>query len=228
MLALLLFAGALHIKLDDLRRQRLARVAALSTVGVGRLHRAWVGAMTLLRGSVGLGIHPTFINCLLFGRADFPNRFRSRGRSASLRYNRARRATWKSPFAGESLFQYERRRRRGGSSCCWGVAAQAARCQASRPRGPGCSSPKQSAGWSYGFGNSGLLGYRLLKTHRQLPGRSVSPRDRDGGYALASVSHISAPIAIARRGLLIGNHGRATAMSDLVRERSRHLLGAHR
>ncbi len=39
-----------------------------------------------------------------------------------------------------------------------------------------------------------------------------------GGYALAEVLHISAPIAIVVAGLLIGNHGRQFAMSEKTRE----------
>ena len=38
-----------------------------------------------------------------------------------------------------------------------------------------------------------------------------------GGYALAEVLHLSAPIAIVVAGLLIGNHGRSFAMSDKTR-----------
>lgn len=40
-----------------------------------------------------------------------------------------------------------------------------------------------------------------------------------GGYALAGALHLSAPIAIVVAGLLIGNQGRAFAMSDVTRER---------
>jgi len=39
-----------------------------------------------------------------------------------------------------------------------------------------------------------------------------------GGYSLAEVLHLSAPIAIVVAGLLIGNHGRVLAMSELTRE----------
>jgi CPA1 family monovalent cation:H+ antiporter len=39
-----------------------------------------------------------------------------------------------------------------------------------------------------------------------------------GGYALAELLHVSAPIMIVVAGLLIGNHGRAFAMSDETRE----------
>ena len=39
-----------------------------------------------------------------------------------------------------------------------------------------------------------------------------------GGYALAEILHLSAPIAIVVAGLLIGNHGRRLAMSQNTRE----------
>jgi CPA1 family monovalent cation:H+ antiporter len=39
-----------------------------------------------------------------------------------------------------------------------------------------------------------------------------------GGYALASVVHVSGPIAIVVAGLLIGNQGRAFAMSETTRK----------
>ncbi len=40
-----------------------------------------------------------------------------------------------------------------------------------------------------------------------------------GGYALADRIHTSGPIAIVVAGLLIGNHGRAFAMSENTRKR---------
>jgi CPA1 family monovalent cation:H+ antiporter len=38
-----------------------------------------------------------------------------------------------------------------------------------------------------------------------------------GGYALASTLHVSGPLAMVVAGLIIGNHGRALAMSDTTR-----------
>jgi CPA1 family monovalent cation:H+ antiporter len=39
-----------------------------------------------------------------------------------------------------------------------------------------------------------------------------------GGYSLAEWLHLSAPLAAVASGLVIGNHGRAHAMSEIVRE----------
>ena len=39
-----------------------------------------------------------------------------------------------------------------------------------------------------------------------------------GGYALAEALHFSAPIAVVVAGLMIGNHGRLLAMSEITRE----------
>lgn len=38
-----------------------------------------------------------------------------------------------------------------------------------------------------------------------------------GGYLLATKLHVSGPLAMVVTGLLIGNHGRETAMSDMTR-----------
>ena len=39
-----------------------------------------------------------------------------------------------------------------------------------------------------------------------------------GGYALANHLHTSGPLAIVAAGLVVGNHGRAYAMSEETRE----------
>ena len=46
-----------------------------------------------------------------------------------------------------------------------------------------------------------------------------------GGYTLAGFMHLSAPLAMVLAGMLIGNHGRRLAMSDITREHLDTLLG---
>ena len=70
MLGFLLFAGALHIKLEELARWRLT-IVLLATVGV-LLSTAIVASVVWLALSA-LGIETRFIDCLLFG-ADFSHR----------------------------------------------------------------------------------------------------------------------------------------------------------
>jgi len=64
MLSFLLFAGALHINLDDLRQQKWV-VLSLATVGVV-LSTFIVGALAWLIFN-GLGIDMPWLYCLLFG-----------------------------------------------------------------------------------------------------------------------------------------------------------------
>jgi CPA1 family monovalent cation:H+ antiporter len=66
----------------------------------------------------------------------------------------------------------------------------------------------------------GLLAYVLLKSVDSYPVEILlSLAVAAGGYALADALHVSAPIAVVVAGLLIGNHGRAFAMSPRTVER---------
>ncbi len=64
----------------------------------------------------------------------------------------------------------------------------------------------------------GWIAYRILKSidNYQIE-ILVTLSLVTGGYALASAIHTSGPIAIVVAGLLIGNHGRAFAMSEKTR-----------
>jgi CPA1 family monovalent cation:H+ antiporter len=65
----------------------------------------------------------------------------------------------------------------------------------------------------------GWLGYRLLKDVDDYTVEIlITLALVSGGYALASALHTSGPIAIVVAGLLIGNHGRIYAMSDVTRD----------
>jgi len=70
----------------------------------------------------------------------------------------------------------------------------------------------------FGLG-AGAVAYQMLK---RIDGYQVeiliSLALVTGGYALAEALHLSAPLAMVVAGLLIGNHGRAFAMSDRTRE----------
>jgi CPA1 family monovalent cation:H+ antiporter len=71
-----------------------------------------------------------------------------------------------------------------------------------------------------GFGLAiGYLAYRLLKSVDSYPVEIlISLALVTGGYAGAEALHISAPIAMVVAGILIGNHGRALAMSRTTRQ----------
>jgi CPA1 family monovalent cation:H+ antiporter len=65
----------------------------------------------------------------------------------------------------------------------------------------------------------GYVTYRLLKSldsyHEEV---LITLAAVAGGYALASNLHVSGPLSMVVAGLIVGNHARAEAMSDLTRK----------
>ncbi len=61
---------------------------------------------------------------------------------------------------------------------------------------------------------SGILGAELDNYHVEV---LLTLAAVTGGYALASQLHVSGPLAMVVTGLMIGNQGRALAMSDTTR-----------
>lgn len=65
----------------------------------------------------------------------------------------------------------------------------------------------------------GVCDVRPASQHRPVPGRGAPHAGSGGGgYALASRLHVSGPLAMVVCGLIIGNGGRALAMSDRTRQ----------
>jgi CPA1 family monovalent cation:H+ antiporter len=66
----------------------------------------------------------------------------------------------------------------------------------------------------------GVLAYQMLKSVNNYQVEVlITLALVMGGYALADRVHTSGPIAIVVAGLLIGNHGRSFALSEMTRER---------
>lgn len=204
MLSFLLFAGALHINLDDLRKQKWV-ITLLATFGVL--------ASTFLVGSLawlvfqGLGIAMPFIYCLLFGALISPTDpiavlgvLKSAGVVKSL----------ESKIAGESLFND------GIGVVVFMVVLGLAVGQ--NPAEPGGIAMLliQEAGGGALFGLlSGLVVFYLLRSIDNYTVEILLTLALVmGGYALATELHLSGPIAMVVAGLVIGNHGRLMAMSE--------------
>ena len=208
MLSFLLFAGALHIKLDELSGQKWA-VALLATAGV--LSSTFiVGGLSWLLLTV-LGIPIPFIYCLLFGALISPTDpvavlgiLKTVGIPKSLEIK----------IAGESLFN-------DGI----GVVVFVILLELS---GGGVDVTVRKAFFLFlteTVGGAalgllfGFLAYRMLKGVNNYQVEVIITLALVmGGYTLADRMHTSGPIAIVVAGLLIGNRGRAFAMSDLTRE----------
>ena len=217
MLGALLFAGALHVNLNDLSQQKLV-IALFATVGVV--------ASTFLVGVLAWGIfritgHETrLIYCLLFGALISPT-----DPIAVLGILKQLGApkTLETQITGESLFN-------DGV----GVVVFLTLAQIAGLTGSGHGSPDAAhvtmghvaglflheAGGGILFGLAiGMIGYGLLKTVDNYQVEIlISLALVLGGYALANHLHLSGPIAMVVVGLLIGNHGRRLAMSARTRD----------
>lgn len=204
MLSMLLFAGALHVKATDLRAHKW-RVGMLAVVGT-LLSTVIVAMLTYyLLGWLGLDV--ALIWCFLFGALISPTDpiavmgiLKSVGAPKSV----------ETVISGESLFN-------DGI----GVVVFAALLEVLRMGTLPSTldvielfALEAGGGLLFGF-VLGWSGYRLLK--------SIDSYQEEvlitlalvlGGYSLASYLHLSGPLAMVMTGLLLGNKGRAHAMSD--------------
>jgi CPA1 family monovalent cation:H+ antiporter len=208
MLSFLLFAGALHINLNELAEEK----AVVSFLAVGG-----VIISTLLFGTLmffalqWLGLKLSYAWCLLFGALISPtDPIAVIGILKSAKVPRA----LEIQIAGESLFND------GVGVVAFLVCSEVAmEGQALSASHVGGIFLKEAAGGAL-FGLAiGYITFRLLRSvdHYQVE-VLLTLALVTGGYALASALHLSGPIAIVVAGLLIGNHGRRLAMSDTTRE----------
>ncbi|MCP5151048.1 MAG: sodium:proton antiporter [Ectothiorhodospiraceae bacterium] len=207
MLSFLLFAGALHVNLNDLSSQR-AVVSVLATVGT-LASTFLVGGLFWLVCQL-LSLDLPFVYCLLFGALISPTDpiavlgiLKSAGAPRSL----------ETKITGESLFND------GVGVVVFVVLLSIA----TLPTPPGVGDVivlfvKEAIGGAlFGLG-IGLVAFWML---RRLDNYSVEILITlavvTGGYSLAMALHTSGPIAMVVAGLLIGNHGRRLAMSERTR-----------
>ena len=210
MLSLLLFAGALHVDLSELKSLRWPVVALavlgtlLSTVVVG--YAMWA-ALPLV------GLHLPLPYCLLFGALISPTDpiavmgiLKSAGAPKELELL----------IAGESLFND------GVGVVIFSLLLGMVTSGVTPTLGQGLGLLLHEAGGGLLFGFAlGYVTFRLLKSVDNYQVEvMLTLAAVMGGYALASRLHVSGPLAMVVAGLMIGNHGRELAMSDTTR---RHL-----
>jgi len=208
MLSFLLFAGALKINLEDLAKQKWV-VSALATGGVIISTFIIGSAMYYIFNMVGLSM--SYLYCLIFGALISPT-----DPVAVLSVLKSVKApkTLETKIAGESLFND------GVGVVVFIVLVSLAAGGHDVTFGTVLLLFAEEALGGIIFGLViGYIAYRLLK---QVDDHSVEILLTlalvCGGYALATVVHTSGPIAIVVAGLLIGNYGRAFAMSDKTRD----------
>jgi Na+:H+ antiporter len=208
MLAFLLFAGALHVDINDLAEQRSA-IALLATVGLV-LSTIIVGILLWLALFLFDAQLP-FVYCLLFGALISPTDpiavlsvLKSAGVPKSL----------EAKITGESLFND------GFGVVIFLVLLEVASGTHEVHASDIATLFAQEVVGGTALGLvAGMLAYVML--------RSVDVYQVEvlitlalvmGSYAVAASFHLSGPIAVVVAGLLIGNHGRRFAMSETTRE----------
>ena len=208
MLSFLLFAGALHVNWQHLRRGGWA-ILALSTAGV-LLSTVIVGF-----GFLGLtrltGIEVPAIWCFVFGALISPTDPVSvMGVLKRTSVSPALEAT----VAGESLFND------GVGVVVFTILLGAAVSGASLHPGHAALLFAEEAGGGIllglTIGGLAFLAMRSIDDYKVEV--LISLAVVMGGYAIARPLHVSGPVAMAVAGIVIGNAGVAHAMSDLTRD----------
>jgi monovalent cation:H+ antiporter, CPA1 family len=208
MLSFLLFAGALHINVNDLGEQKWV-ITVLALIGV--LISTFVFGTAIYLVFAWLNLKLSYAWALLFGALISPTDpiavlgiLKTANVPKSLEIQ----------IAGESLFN-------DGVGIAVFVVLHEITVRGDQPSLSHISTIfLQEAVGGAAIGLSlGWVAYRLLKSvdHYQVE-VMLTLALVTGGYALASALHTSGPIAIVCAGVLIGNQGRRLAMSDTTRE----------
>jgi CPA1 family monovalent cation:H+ antiporter len=208
MLSLLLFAGALHVDMRALSSYRWL-VGGLAVAGT--LMSTFLVSFGMWLALPLMGFSLPLIHCLLFGALISPTDpiavmgiLKTAGAPTELEL----------VMAGESLFND-------------GVAVVLFTLLIGMQVSGSAPTPEQAfllllreAGGGLAFGV--VLGYATFFLMRSIDNYQVEVlltlAAVTGGYALASALHVSGPLAMVVAGLILGNDGRALAMSDTTRQ----------
>ena len=207
MLSLLLFAGALHVDLTELKayRWQVGVLAVLSTI----LSTAAVGYGTWIALPC-VGLHLPLIHCLLFGALISPTDpiavmgiLKTAGAPKNLEL----------VIAGESLFN-------DGVgvvifSLLLGMLASGS--VPTLDAGLGLLLREAGGGLLFGLVLGAITFWLLRSVDNYQVEVLLTLAAVTGGYALACRWHVSGPLAMVVVGLIVGNGGRALAMSDTTR-----------
>jgi CPA1 family monovalent cation:H+ antiporter len=208
LLSFLLFAGALHVDIDDLASRKWA-IGSLATVGVLMSTALVGGAIYAVTGA--LGIHIGLAWSLVFGALIAPT-----DPIAVLGILKAVEVpdSLRAKVAGESLFND------GVGVVVFTILAAIAAGGGSLGAGDVAALfiTEAVGGAVLGLG-AGYVAYRAMK--------SIDEHSLEvlitlalvmGTYSVALALHVSGPIAMVVAGLFVGNHGTRFAMSENTRD----------
>jgi Na+:H+ antiporter len=208
MLSFLLFAGALHVNLNDLAKQKIV-ILVLATFGV--MISTFISGTLFFYATQSFGFAISYEYCLLFGALISPtDPIAVLGILKKITVPKE----VETKIAGESLFND------GVGVVVFLVISEIA--IAHEPISVGHISllflEEAIGGILFGI-VIGLIAYYMLKSIDNYKVEVlITLALVSGGYALAAAIHTSGPIAIVVAGLFIGNRGRQFAMSDHTRE----------
>lgn len=204
MLNFLLFAGAIHISLHDLRKQRIP-VMIFSTLGV-IISTVVVGSLMYFI-FILLSFPIPFIQCLVFGALISPT---DPIAVISILKKANIRKSLEVKVAGESLFND------GVAVVLFAVLLQLARgseVDLTFLHISGLFLQEAGGGLLMGL----LLGYIASQGIKRINSYNVTVMITlavvMGGYLITKYLHISGPLTMVAAGLVIGNYGKAIAMS---------------
>ncbi len=208
MLSYLLFAGALHINLEDLSKQKWV-ITILATAGV--ITSTFIIGTLFWYTAELFNLRIAYIYCLLFGALISPTDpiavlaiLKTTGVSKAL----------ETKICGESLFNDGI-----GVVVFLLIAGMAFGGHDVTLSAMTLLFVEEAFGGAlYGL-LIGYISYLMLKRVDDYQVEILLTLALvTGGYALAVVIHVSGPIAVVVAGLMIGNQGRLLAMSDTTRE----------
>lgn len=208
MLSFLLFAGAMHVDIDQLRKGRW-QIAILSTIGVVASTLMIGGGFWLLTQALGLAVPLAW--CFVFGALISPT---DPVAVMGVMKTTPTPPTLQATIAGESLFND------GVGVVIFSILLASAVSGADFSLvHAGEMFFVEALGGAVLGAVIGWIGYRGMKAIDDYPVELlITLAVVMGGYSLASALHVSGPVAMAVAGLLIGNQGVAYAMSDVTKD----------
>ena len=207
MLSFLLFAGAMHVNIKELEKETLP-VVLFATLGV-LISTFLVGALTYV-AATGLGLGIPFIYCLLFGALISPT---DPIAVLSILNDAHVSKSLELKIEGESLFND------GIGVVVFVAILSLATAMGGEEFGAleigELFLEEAVGGLVYGL-VLGFIGWQLLRSIEEDPKTCVliTLAVVTGGYALASLIHVSGPLAMVVAGLFIGNKINSVEFAD--------------